>query len=143
MTTEPAFSLARRLRAGETVYSGWCGLPAPIVAELVGREGFPAVTLDGQHGLWDTASVLANDARMSLVDSGVSYAAVAGSLSEAARRLHFSYRRAWMLVDAMNRRWPAPLVTLATGGKRGGGARLTDLGRRVLRGNVERIFNMA
>jgi 4-hydroxy-2-oxoheptanedioate aldolase len=54
-----AFSLARRLRAGETVYSGWCGLPYPIVAELVGREGFPAVTLDGQHGLWDTASLLA------------------------------------------------------------------------------------
>src|ERR1700704_1736319 len=59
MTTQAASSLARRLRAGETVYSGWCGLPSPIVAELVGREGFPAVTLDGQHGLWDTASVLA------------------------------------------------------------------------------------
>src|SRR5262249_1764897 len=58
-TTATAFSLARRLKAGETVHSGWCGLPSPIVAELVGREGFPAVTLDGQHGLWDTASVLA------------------------------------------------------------------------------------
>jgi 4-hydroxy-2-oxoheptanedioate aldolase len=56
--TDPAFSLARRLRAGETVLSGWCGLPSPLVAELVGREGFPAVTLDGQHGLWDTASLL-------------------------------------------------------------------------------------
>ena len=32
MTTQAAFSLARRLRAGETVYSGWCGLPSPIVA---------------------------------------------------------------------------------------------------------------
>ena len=59
MTTATAFSLAGRLKAGETVYSGWCGLPAPIVAELVGREGFPAVTLDGQHGLWDTASIMA------------------------------------------------------------------------------------
>ena len=59
MTTATAFSLARRLKAGETVHSGWCGLPAPIVAELVGREGFPAVTLDAQHGLWDTASLLA------------------------------------------------------------------------------------
>jgi 4-hydroxy-2-oxoheptanedioate aldolase len=59
MSTDTAFSLARRLRAGETVYSGWCGLPYPIVAELVGREGFPAVTLDGQHGLWDTASLMA------------------------------------------------------------------------------------
>ena len=55
-----------------------------------------------------------------------------GSLSEAARRLGFSYRRAWMLVDAMNRRWAGPLVTTATGGKRGGGSGLTPLGRGVL-----------
>src|SRR5262249_12482043 len=63
MTPASAFSLARRLKAGETVHSGWCGLPAPIVAELVGREGFPAVTLDSQHGLWDTASLLAGIAQ--------------------------------------------------------------------------------
>jgi molybdate transport system regulatory protein len=55
-----------------------------------------------------------------------------GSLSEAARRLRFSYRRAWMLIDAMNRRWPSPLVQTAIGGKRGGGTRLTELGRNVL-----------
>jgi molybdate transport system regulatory protein len=55
-----------------------------------------------------------------------------GSLSEAARRLRFSYRRAWMLTDAMNRRWPTPLITTATGGKRGGGAKLTDFGKTVL-----------
>jgi 4-hydroxy-2-oxoheptanedioate aldolase len=54
-----AFALARRLRAGETVYSGWCALGSPIVAESVARAGFPAVVLDAQHGLWDTASVLA------------------------------------------------------------------------------------
>ena len=46
MAALPGFSLARRLRAGETVYTGWCGLPAPIVAEIVAREGFSAVTLD-------------------------------------------------------------------------------------------------
>jgi molybdate transport system regulatory protein len=55
-----------------------------------------------------------------------------GSLSEAARRLRFSYRRAWMLLDAMNKRWPAPLVVTATGGKRGGGATLTPAGVAVL-----------
>ena len=54
----PGFSLAQRLRAGEIVHSGWCGLPSPLVAELVGREGFPAVTLDAQHGLWDLAAIL-------------------------------------------------------------------------------------
>jgi molybdate transport system regulatory protein len=56
-----------------------------------------------------------------------------GSLSEAARSLHFSYRRAWMLLDAMNKRWDQPLVVTAVGGKRGGGAMLTELGGRVLR----------
>ena len=55
-----------------------------------------------------------------------------GSLSEAARRLRFSYRRAWLLLDAMNRRWPSPLATTAVGGKRGGGATLTPRGRAVL-----------
>ncbi|MGH7247559.1 MAG: HpcH/HpaI aldolase family protein [Pseudomonadota bacterium] len=54
-----AFSLAKRLRAGETVFSGWCGLPYPIVAETLAREAFSAVTLDSQHGLWDVASILA------------------------------------------------------------------------------------
>ena len=55
-----------------------------------------------------------------------------GSLSQAARRLRFSYRRAWMLLDAMNRRWPGPLARTAVGGKRGGGATLTPRGRAVL-----------
>jgi 4-hydroxy-2-oxoheptanedioate aldolase len=53
-----AFTLASRLHAGETVFSGWCGLPYPIVAEIIGRDGFPAVTLDGQHGLWDLNAIL-------------------------------------------------------------------------------------
>lgn len=56
-----------------------------------------------------------------------------GSLSEAARKLRFSYRRAWMLLDGMNRHWDAPLVSTQVGGRRGGGAALTELGRRVLR----------
>ena len=56
--TIPAFTLARALRAGETVFSGWCGLPYPMVAETIGREGFGAVTLDSQHGLWDTGALV-------------------------------------------------------------------------------------
>jgi 4-hydroxy-2-oxoheptanedioate aldolase len=55
----PGFSLAARLRAGETIHAGWCNLPYPLVSELLGRQGFPAVTLDGQHGLWDIAGVVA------------------------------------------------------------------------------------
>jgi 4-hydroxy-2-oxoheptanedioate aldolase len=53
------FSLAAALRAGETVFAGWATLGSPIAAEILAREGFPAVVLDVQHGLWDTASLLA------------------------------------------------------------------------------------
>jgi 4-hydroxy-2-oxoheptanedioate aldolase len=54
-----AFALARRLRAGELVYSGWCSLGAPIVAETVARQGFSAVNIDQQHGLGDFAATVA------------------------------------------------------------------------------------
>jgi 4-hydroxy-2-oxoheptanedioate aldolase len=56
MAVSSGFSLARRLRAGETVFSAWCGIPSPMVAELIAREGFVAVTLDQQHGLYDMAA---------------------------------------------------------------------------------------
>jgi molybdate transport repressor ModE-like protein len=51
-----------------------------------------------------------------------------GSISGAGRRLGMSYRRAWQLVDLMNRCWSAPLVETSPGSARGGGARLTELG---------------
>lgn len=55
-----------------------------------------------------------------------------GSISAAGRALGMSYRRTWLLVDTMNRCWKEPLVETATGGSHGGGARLTDLGKRVV-----------
>lgn len=55
-----------------------------------------------------------------------------GSISAAARAMGMSYRRAWQLVEAMNRDFTDPLVTTETGGRRGGGARVTPLGREVL-----------
>jgi molybdate transport system regulatory protein len=55
-----------------------------------------------------------------------------GSLSEAARRLRYAYRRAWLLLDVMNKGFESPLVTAAAGGKKGGGAILTEYGRTVL-----------
>jgi molybdate transport system regulatory protein len=52
-----------------------------------------------------------------------------GSISAAGRVLGFSYRRAWLLVDTMNRCWHEPLV-LAKGGA--AGAEITTLGQQVL-----------
>lgn len=55
-----------------------------------------------------------------------------GSISAAARTMGMSYRRAWLLVDAMNHGFVEPLVATATGGRGGGGAALTATGHDVL-----------
>lgn len=55
-----------------------------------------------------------------------------GSISAAGRSLGMSYRFIWLLVDSMNRCFREKLVETAAGGKRGGGAALTDAGRQVL-----------
>ena len=55
--------------------------------------------------------------------------AATGSISAAGRRMGLSYRRAWLLVDTMNRAFAAPLVTTAKGGSHGG-ARGADGTRR-------------
>jgi molybdenum ABC transporter molybdate-binding protein len=51
------------------------------------------------------------------------------SISAAARQIGMSYRRAWLLVQSINQAAGQPLVLAATGGHRGGGARLTPQGR--------------
>lgn len=56
-----------------------------------------------------------------------------GSISAAAREMKMSYRRAWLLVEAMNLAFRRPLVETLTGGEGGGGARVTALGEEVLR----------
>jgi molybdate transport system regulatory protein len=55
-----------------------------------------------------------------------------GSISAAARHMDMSYRRAWLLVDTMNQCFRTPLVETATGGSRGGGARVTEFGLDIL-----------
>jgi molybdate transport system regulatory protein len=62
----------------------------------------------------------------------LTHVAETGSLSEAARRMKMSYMKAWLLVQVMNRSYRKPLVQAERGGTRGGGARLTSYGRRVL-----------
>ncbi|HZD89191.1 MAG TPA: aldolase/citrate lyase family protein [Pseudolabrys sp.] len=57
--TQVPFPLAHALRAGKTVYAGWCSMASPLAAETLGRDGFAAVVLDAQHGLWDIASLIA------------------------------------------------------------------------------------
>ena len=55
-----------------------------------------------------------------------------GSISAAGRAMGMSYRRAWTLVDGLNRLFRSPVVTTQPGGVRGGGAVLTDVGHDVI-----------
>jgi molybdate transport system regulatory protein len=55
-----------------------------------------------------------------------------GSISAAGRAMKMSYRRAWMLVDELNRMFRDPLVEARPGGAHGGGATLTDNGTDVV-----------
>jgi molybdate transport system regulatory protein len=55
-----------------------------------------------------------------------------GSISAAGRALGMSYRRAWELVDALNKIVGEPVVATSPGGSHGGGAQVTDAGRALV-----------
>lgn len=55
-----------------------------------------------------------------------------GSISAGGRALKMSYRRAWELVEDLNRHLGTPVVTTSAGGSGGGGARLTPAGEAVV-----------
>ena len=59
--------------------------------------------------------------------------ATTGSITAAAKQLGMSYRRAWLLVDTMNRCFMRPVVAAEAGGQRGGGTALTPVGAEVVR----------
>ena len=56
----------------------------------------------------------------------------AGSLSQAARDLGMSYRRAWQLLSSLNASFREPVAATARGGRDGGGARLTRFGSELI-----------
>ena len=69
-----------------------------------------------------------------------------GSLSQAARQIGMSYRRAWLLIDSMNTEFDTPVVSATVGGSGGGGAKLTPFGRELVlayRGLETRLTGLA
>lgn len=56
-----------------------------------------------------------------------------GSIRKAAAAMKMSYRRAWLLLQALEKTFGQPLIETSTGGRRGGGARLSKAGKTVVR----------
>jgi molybdate transport system regulatory protein len=55
-----------------------------------------------------------------------------GSITAAGRAMDMSYRRAWLLASEINTAFAAPLIIKQTGGRGGGGAALSALGRDIV-----------
>ncbi len=56
-----------------------------------------------------------------------------GSLSKAAKLLNLSYKKAWNLIDSVNKSAKKPVTINSIGGKGGGGAELTEYGKSLIR----------
>jgi molybdate transport system regulatory protein len=56
-----------------------------------------------------------------------------GSLSQAARNLGMSYRRAWLLIDSLNGMFSRTVANSTTGGRGGGGMQLTPFGESLIK----------
>lgn len=71
-----------------------------------------------------------------------------GSISRAAQAMGMSYRKAWDIVDNVNTRGSKPFVIAQKGGQRGGGAQLTETGKKALvayeklAGKIEKIVRV-
>jgi molybdate transport system regulatory protein len=65
-----------------------------------------------------------------------------GSLSQGARDLGMSYRRAWLLVESLKQSFREPVTVASTGGKDGGGMRVTEFGDALIKNyrELERDF---
>ena len=66
-----------------------------------------------------------------------------GSITQAAKSMNMAYRHAWRLIDSMNTMSAIKLVSTKTGGKKGGGAFLTEEGEKAIHefDNLEKAFN--
>ena len=56
-----------------------------------------------------------------------------GSISDAARALNMSYRRAWMLINSLKQGFSETITVASTGGKGGGGVRVTAFGSSLIK----------
>jgi 4-hydroxy-2-oxoheptanedioate aldolase len=89
MAASKSLSLAQQLRSGGTVYSGWCGLASPLVAEVIAREGFAAITVDMQHGMWDIAQTVSAIAAIRQGGAAPVVRIPLGDFATASRALDF------------------------------------------------------
>jgi molybdate transport system regulatory protein len=84
--------------------------------------------LVGKLAFETPAGAVLGDKRIRLLEAIVAH----GSLNRAAKAVPLSYKAAWDALDAMNNLSDKPLVVRTTGGRNGGGTKLTQHGLRMI-----------
>ncbi len=101
--------------------------PAPEAAELSSAPpGPPQVNFRMRIRRGDTVAL--GPGKVTLLEAVREH----GSISAAARHLGMSYRRAWLLIDELNRSLRAPATHSEQGGASGGGCTLTPVGEKII-----------
>lgn len=93
-----------------------------------GADPQPRITVKLKLQIFVGADIAIGPGKAALLEAVATHRSISG----AGRALGMSYRRAWLLIDVMNRCWRAPLVVTSVGGKAGGGAMLSPLGAEIL-----------
>ena len=91
-------------------------------------SGKKSLSASGEVWLNRGGENLLDESRMALLDK----IAETGSITKAGKAVGISYRTAWLTIDHLNSISDLPLVDRTTGGKAGGGTRLTEHGRNLL-----------
>lgn len=91
-------------------------------------EGHMGIELQGKLWMAVGGENLGGHQRVELL----AHIAQAGSITQAAKAAGLSYKAAWDAIDTMNNLAGEPLVERLTGGKGGGGTRLTARGQQLV-----------
>jgi molybdate transport system regulatory protein len=86
------------------------------------------IEVEAQISIKREGAVFLNPVKVGLLNEIVQ----SGSLSAAAKKLKISYQHAWSMINEMNLNAPEPLVIKQRGGINGGGAELSEYGKRIL-----------
>ena len=86
-------------------------------------------TIKSRIWIESNGHVLLGEGRVQLLKA----IAQTGSLSKAAKELNLSYKKAWHLLDSVNKSAKQPVTINSTGGKDGGGTVLTDYGKALVK----------
>ena len=96
--------------------------------DLGEHTGMSGQKIDAQLALRSDGRFLVGRERIKLLEA----VAECGSITKAAKMAGFSYKTAWEAVDAINNLLPSPAFITKSGGRAGGGAEVTEQGRRLI-----------